>query len=140
MVKWKVPVLPWPALSPDLNPIKNLWGRLRGRAFANADALFDAAQQEWAAVLPALLALLHDSMASRCRAVVDARGHPTKCAASLILHRTACGGQKWFAFGSVSLLRCLSPLLPLRASSGPSNWGTWKTGFTRQRQRFFGVQ
>ena len=82
MARWKVPVLPWPALSPDLSPIENLWsyvsGRLRGRIFPNPDVLFEAVQQEWAAVPPAVLASLYDSMADRCRAVVQGRGHPTR--------------------------------------------------------------
>ena len=80
--RWKVPLLPWPALSPDLSPIENLWsyvsGRLRGRVFSNPDALFEAAQQEWAAVPPAVLASLYDSMPNRCRLVVQGRGHPTR--------------------------------------------------------------
>jgi hypothetical protein len=80
--RWKVPVLPWPALSPDLSPIENLWsyvsGRLRGRVFPNPDVLWEAVQQEWAAVPPALLASLYDSMANRCRDVIKGRGYPTR--------------------------------------------------------------
>jgi len=48
-----VNLLPWPSMSPDINPIEHLWDeldrRLRARvnAPANARELFQALQQEW---------------------------------------------------------------------------------------------
>jgi transposase len=50
-----VTLLSLPAYSPELNPIENLWHYLKShhwsnRAYADYDALFDAAEQAWRAV------------------------------------------------------------------------------------------
>lgn len=50
-----VTLLSLPAYSPELNPIENLWHYLKShhwsnRAYADYDAIFDAAEQAWRAV------------------------------------------------------------------------------------------
>ncbi len=50
-----VTLLSLPAYSPELNPIENLWHYLKShhwsnRAYADYDALFDAAEKAWRAV------------------------------------------------------------------------------------------
>uniref|UniRef100_A0A3B1KFG7 Tc1-like transposase DDE domain-containing protein n=1 Tax=Astyanax mexicanus TaxID=7994 RepID=A0A3B1KFG7_ASTMX len=67
-----VPQMEWPALSPDLNPIENLWDQLsrlveaRNSAPQNLNDLRAALQEEW------------DAMPQRrCQAVIDAHGHMT---------------------------------------------------------------
>ncbi len=51
-----VTVLDWPANSPDLNPIENLWGivkrKMRDIRPNNADELKDAIKATWASVTP----------------------------------------------------------------------------------------
>ena len=46
-----VRVLPWPARSPDLNPIEHVWDilgrRMQHRACQNLNQLFDALKEEW---------------------------------------------------------------------------------------------
>ena len=53
-VKKKIPCLPWPAQSPDLNPIENLWAIFKRKISArrhrihNAEKMQRVAQEEWA--------------------------------------------------------------------------------------------
>lgn len=78
----RVTVLPWPALSPDLSPIENLWNIVSKKVYAQnlptLDDLWSAIQREWNATPPSLLATLYDSMPRRMDACVKARGYPTK--------------------------------------------------------------
>ena len=77
-----VDVLPWPAQSPDLNPIENLWsildGRLKNRKPQNEDELFNALAEAWYELPTDLLNRLVDSMPRRCEAVIKSKGFPTK--------------------------------------------------------------
>jgi len=72
----------WPAQSPDLNPIENLWSildqRTSERKVNSADELFALLKREWEALPMDLLERLVDSMPRRCQAVIDAKGWPTK--------------------------------------------------------------
>jgi hypothetical protein len=77
-----VNVMEWPAQSPDLNLIENLWSIVQ-RAVAkrrpkNLDELFVAATDCWNTVSPELIAKLFDSMHRRCAAVIKNLGYPTK--------------------------------------------------------------
>jgi transposase len=72
--------LPWPALSPDLNPIEHLWDEL-GRRVRNGfnplktvDELRRALMQEWNNIPQAFIRNLIGSMRRRCQAVINARG------------------------------------------------------------------
>ena len=46
-----IKVLEWPAYSPDLNPIENIWGaiknKLAGRSFTNVEALSKEISEHW---------------------------------------------------------------------------------------------
>lgn len=72
----------WPAQSPDLNPIENLWAiieyRLRDRRCSSAQDLYSAIKTEWERLEPSLLENLIESMHRRCQAVIDSNGFPTK--------------------------------------------------------------
>ena len=78
----KVRVLEWPAQSPDLNPIENLWHKvqqgIRGKKFKTPDVLFAALQTEWSRLPPTYMAKLVESMPRRCQAVIKSKGAPTK--------------------------------------------------------------
>ncbi|CDQ94842.1 unnamed protein product [Oncorhynchus mykiss] len=79
-----VSVLPWPAKSPDLNPIEHVWDlldqRVRARAIPprNVRELAGALVEEWANISQQELANLVQSMRRRCTAVVNAAGGHTK--------------------------------------------------------------
>lgn len=79
----KVKVLDWPGNSPDLNPIENLWARLK-RLVAkerpnNRTQLLEAIMKCWNHVIQADdLRRLVESMPRRCEAVIKARGYSTK--------------------------------------------------------------
>lgn len=77
-----ITVMDWPAQSPDLNPIENLWSeldrRLRKRVCHTENDLFDILKQGWESLDQDYLEKLVDSMPRRCKAVIDAKGHGTK--------------------------------------------------------------
>lgn len=77
-----VNVLSWPAQSPDLNPIENLWEyvdrKLREKNYSKTTELFKALNEEWTNIPLDYVIRLVDSMQSRCRAVIASRGNPTK--------------------------------------------------------------
>jgi hypothetical protein len=77
-----ISVLPWPAQSPDLNPIENLWSILdrncNFRKVNNVTELFECLSDEWKKIPVNLLERLVESMPSRCQAVIDAKGLATK--------------------------------------------------------------
>ena len=79
----KAKVLPWPANSPDLNPIENLWGWMEKKVYENGnfntkDQLFEALQKIWAEVPPQLLDTVYYSMECRMDIVRAKRGFPTR--------------------------------------------------------------
>jgi transposase len=82
LVNKAINTLDWPAQSPDLNPIENLWNQLdrnlKDRVCNTEDQLFDILKAGWEALPQDYLQKLVDSMPSRCRAVIKARGHGTK--------------------------------------------------------------
>lgn len=81
-VEHEVPLTEWPAQSPDLNPIENLWSILDQRCAKrkpnNAAHLFQILEEEWYNLPVELLTRLVHSMPRRCQAVIDAEGGMTK--------------------------------------------------------------
>lgn len=74
--------LPWPAQSPDLNPIEHLWDvldrkiRLRKPSPRNKAEMFNALKEEWEKLEPETYAKLVDSMPRCVKAVIRANGNP----------------------------------------------------------------
>lgn len=79
-----IPLLEWPACSPDCNPIENLWGILaamvyaNGRQFDSISSLKTAIQECWAKIDMATLRKLSDSMPNRIFEVIRKDGGHTK--------------------------------------------------------------
>jgi len=78
-----VDVLPWPAQSPDLNPIENvaiMKRRLRERSKypTTPDSLFLVLCEIWDALPEAYFIKLAHSMVHRCKAVANVSGNSTK--------------------------------------------------------------
>jgi hypothetical protein len=82
LVAKKVKVLPWPAYSPDLNPIENLWAMLETslRSHSSPSSLAEltkAVRIEWNSIPQEVLRDLIESMPRRVNAVIQARGGAT---------------------------------------------------------------
>ncbi|PIC47778.1 hypothetical protein B9Z55_007008 [Caenorhabditis nigoni] len=79
----KIKVLEWPAISPDLNPIENLWGLMvrrvyrHGRQYNTVQELKDAVEAEWDAITAAELKTLVASMPNRMFEVIQKNGGET---------------------------------------------------------------
>ncbi len=77
-----VTVLDWPANSPDLNPIENLWSivkrKMRDTRPNNADDMKATVKETWASIPPQQCHKLITSMPRWIEAVIKAKGAPTK--------------------------------------------------------------
>jgi len=78
-----VKLLDWPGNSPDLNPIENLWARLKREVSAkrpgNKRELIEAILSSWFHIISSSdLQRLVESMPRRCQAVVKAKSYPTR--------------------------------------------------------------
>jgi hypothetical protein len=78
MAEINMDVLPWPANSPDLNPIENLWSwmdrQLQKKQMTSLEMLQDELRALWLKVPIELVANLVNSMPKRVRACYKARG------------------------------------------------------------------
>jgi len=78
-----ITVLEWPACSPDLNPIENLWGIMvrrvyeNGRQFDNCEDLRDAIRRVWDEISVADIRKLAKSMPDRIFEVIKKNGGHT---------------------------------------------------------------
>ena len=85
---WKednlIEILPWPAQSPDINPIENLWDILERRVRkhkplpTNKNDFFKILKEEWNNIDESQLIRLVESMPNRINAVIKSKGNPTK--------------------------------------------------------------
>lgn len=79
-----ISLLEWPARSPDLNPIENLWGILArlvykgGRQFRTVRDLEVAVREAWRSIPPKTLENLVNSMPSRIFETIKRNGKQTK--------------------------------------------------------------
>jgi len=87
VIQWKeanlISSLPWPAQSPDLNPIEHVWDQLekairKRNPPKNTNELVSYLMEEWANLDTDYLQNLVNSMSRRVQAVIDSNGNPTK--------------------------------------------------------------
>jgi len=78
-----VPVLPWPAQSPDLNPIENLWALIKRKLASEFSTpktrseLIANVETIWNGISPELCQNLSDSMTNRLKEVLQNKGNST---------------------------------------------------------------
>lgn len=78
-----ISVMQWPAPSPDLNPIENLWRDMarsvygKGRQYHSMGELEASVKKAWSDISPARLESLLNSMDDRCLEVVELKGSKT---------------------------------------------------------------
>src|SRR5580700_3442428 len=80
----QVTLLPWPAQSPDMNPIEHLWQHLKTKPkeYPNPPngilELWERVEKEWNSIDPSVVQNLIESMPRRVAALVKAKGGYTK--------------------------------------------------------------
>lgn len=78
----KINVLKWPAQSPDLNPIENLWDivdrKINRDCCKTPNELFRQAEIAWNGISDETLSNLIESMPRRCEEVLKNKGYATK--------------------------------------------------------------
>ena len=78
----RINVLPWPSLSPDLNPIEHIWGvigqRGKSRVPLNIRDFERFVVEEWNGVAQLTLRNCIASMRIRCQAIMNANGGHTR--------------------------------------------------------------
>lgn len=78
----KINVMEWPAQSPDLNPIENLWDivdrKINRENVRNKDQLYEEIKKTWEEIPKQIIDNLIGSMPRRCKAVIDNNGFATK--------------------------------------------------------------
>ena len=76
-----IEVMKWPAQSPDLNPIENLWKiigeKVRERTPTTVDDLWAKIEEEWKRITPELCKKLVRSCGARCSEVIKYKGFHT---------------------------------------------------------------
>ena len=81
-----IPVIFWPAFSPDLNPVETLWNEMKdwlarehpSEQQVSCDILRERVHAAWNAITTELLSHLVGTMQQRCQDVIDAEGRHTK--------------------------------------------------------------
>ena len=72
----------WPAQSPDINVIENLWSVLKSRVnkrlLKTAQYLWTYAEEEWGHISKSEVIKLFDSIPRRLTAVIRNKGHHVK--------------------------------------------------------------
>lgn len=78
----QIQVMKWPAQSPDLNPIENLWDSIAKDVDAenptSLSSLWASVNKVWDTIPLERIKVLYESFPKRCEAVIKARGGPTK--------------------------------------------------------------
>ena len=78
----EIQTIQWPAQSPDLNLIDNLWDHVKKQVQndrpQNRDELITSIFRSWGDITPNTIRTLYQSMPRRVGAVIRARGYPTK--------------------------------------------------------------
>lgn len=75
-----VHVMDWPSYSPDLNPIENVWGFIKGELFKDnstlttADQTWEKIQKIWYSRVNSMLPELYNSLPNRIQKVIDLNG------------------------------------------------------------------
>jgi len=83
-VEHSIDKIDWPAKSPDLNPIENVWAYLTrkvyhdGKQFSTINELKESILREWSALQVSYLQKLVDSMKTRCLKVLQSNGKAIK--------------------------------------------------------------
>ena len=90
-VEQDIELMDWPPYSPDLNPIENLWKRLKdeiirahpelvsmGNSDTAMDHLIECAREAWESLAEGMLNKLAEGMQKRVDAVLKAQGWYTK--------------------------------------------------------------